>query len=71
MALRLLKRSLALGSSAGSAGCPKPNSPRTSRKNMQDLDWLAAATTRHQQVVSAIAQAADILPARFGIEFLE
>src|SRR6266566_5180240 len=39
-------------------------------KNMQDLDWLAAATTRHQQVVSAIAQAADILPARFGIEFL-
>jgi len=39
-------------------------------KNMQDLDWLAAATTRHQQVVSAIAEAADILPARFGIEFL-
>jgi hypothetical protein len=39
-------------------------------ENMQDLDWLAAATTRHQQVVSAIAQAADILPARFGIEFL-
>jgi hypothetical protein len=39
-------------------------------KNMQDLDWLAGATTRHQQVVSAIAEAADILPARFGIEFL-
>jgi len=39
-------------------------------KNMQDLDWLAAATTRHQQVVSAIAETADILPARFGIEFL-
>src|ERR1700730_7754409 len=39
-------------------------------KNMQDLDWLAAATIRHQQVVSAIAQAADVLPARFGIEFL-
>lgn len=39
-------------------------------KNMQDLDWLAAATVRHQQVISAIAQAADVLPARFGIEFL-
>jgi hypothetical protein len=39
-------------------------------ENMQNLDWLAAATTRHQQVVSAIAQAADVLPARFGIEFL-
>jgi gas vesicle protein GvpL/GvpF len=39
-------------------------------KNMQDLDWLAAASVRHQQVVSAIAQAADVLPARFGIEFL-
>jgi Gas vesicle synthesis protein GvpL/GvpF len=38
--------------------------------NMQNLDWLAAATTRHQEVISAIAQAADILPARFGIEFL-
>lgn len=39
-------------------------------QNMQDLDWLAAATTRHQQVVSAIAQETDMLPARFGIEFL-
>jgi hypothetical protein len=39
-------------------------------KNMQNLDWLAGATTRHQQVVSAIAQTADVLPARFGIEFL-
>lgn len=39
-------------------------------ENMQNLDWLAAATTRHQEVVSAIAQAADILPARFGIVFL-
>jgi Gas vesicle synthesis protein GvpL/GvpF len=39
-------------------------------ENMQDLDWLATVTTRHQQVVSAIAEAADILPARFGIEFL-
>jgi hypothetical protein len=39
-------------------------------ENMQNLDWLAAATTRHQEVVSAIAKATDILPARFGIEFL-
>ena len=38
-------------------------------ENMQNLDWLAAATTRHQKVVSAIARTADILPARFGIEF--
>jgi hypothetical protein len=39
-------------------------------KNMQDLDWLAAATVRHQHAISVIAQTADILPARFGIEFL-
>lgn len=40
-------------------------------ENIQNLDWLARATTRHQEVVSAIAQIADILPARFGIEFLD
>jgi Gas vesicle synthesis protein GvpL/GvpF len=39
-------------------------------KNMQDLDWLANVTTRHQQIISAIAETGDILPARFGIEFL-
>jgi hypothetical protein len=39
-------------------------------KNMQDLDWLAAATVRHQRAISVIAETADILPARFGIEFL-
>ena len=39
-------------------------------KNMQDLDWLAAATIRHQRAISVIAETADILPARFGIEFL-
>ncbi len=49
---------------------PETDFARNLAKNMQDLDWLAAATTRHQQVVSAIAQAADVLPARFGIEFL-
>ena len=40
-------------------------------ENMQDLDWLAEATTRHQLVLSTIALAADVLPARFGIEFLD
>lgn len=49
---------------------PEAEFARNLLKNMQDLDWLAAATTRHQQIVSAIAQAADVLPARFGIEFL-
>jgi hypothetical protein len=39
-------------------------------KNMQDLDWLAAATVRHQRAISVISETADILPARFGIEFL-
>src|SRR5579872_2642934 len=49
---------------------PEAEFARDLSKNMQDLEWLAAATTRHQQVVSAIAQTADVLPARFGIEFL-
>jgi hypothetical protein len=39
-------------------------------RNMQNLDWLAAATVRHQRAISVIAETADILPARFGIEFL-
>jgi hypothetical protein len=39
-------------------------------KNMEDLDWLSEAGVRHQRVVAGIAQAADILPARFGIVFL-
>ena len=43
-------RSRAPGSSAGSAAFPK-RICRDLSKNMQDLDWLAAATTRHQQVV--------------------
>lgn len=49
---------------------PEAEFAKNLAKNMQDLDWLAAVTTRHQQVISAIAEAADILPARFGIEFL-
>lgn len=49
---------------------PEEDFAESLSQNMQDLEWLAAATTRHQQVVSAIARSADVLPARFGIEFL-
>jgi hypothetical protein len=41
------------------------------QRNMENLDWLATATVHHQRVVSAIAQVADILPARFGTVFLD
>src|SRR5438105_11931966 len=39
-------------------------------RNMENLDWLAAVSVRHQRVVSAIAQQQPILPARFGTVFL-
>lgn len=39
-------------------------------QNMENLDWLAAAGVRHQRAVSAIAELAEILPARFGTVFL-
>jgi gas vesicle protein GvpL/GvpF len=39
-------------------------------KNMENLDWLADMSVRHQRAVSAIAQLIDILPARFGTVFL-
>lgn len=38
--------------------------------NMENLDWLAPMSSRHQQTVSSIAEVADILPARFGTVFL-
>jgi Gas vesicle synthesis protein GvpL/GvpF len=38
--------------------------------NMENLDWLAEASVRHQRVVAAIAQQTEILPARFGTVFL-
>lgn len=38
--------------------------------NIENLDWLAAMSTRHQETVSAIARAGDVLPARFGTVFL-
>jgi len=37
---------------------------------MQDLDWLAEVTQRHHAATAAIAERADILPARFGTVFL-
>jgi Gas vesicle synthesis protein GvpL/GvpF len=40
------------------------------QQNMQNLDWLAAAGVRHQQIVSAIAELGDLLPARFATVFL-
>jgi hypothetical protein len=39
-------------------------------QNMENLDWLAAASVRHQRVVGTLAQQRDILPARFGTVFL-
>ena len=39
-------------------------------ENMENLDWLATAGLRHQQVVSELARGATILPARFGTVFL-
>jgi hypothetical protein len=38
-------------------------------KNMENLDWLATASVAHQRAIQAIAQQADILPARFGTVF--
>ncbi|MBV9072747.1 MAG: GvpL/GvpF family gas vesicle protein [Acidobacteria bacterium] len=37
--------------------------------NMENLEWLSAASVRHQRVVSQIADAVSILPARFGTVF--
>jgi gas vesicle protein GvpL/GvpF len=39
-------------------------------ENMENLDWLAAAGLRHQQVVSELARKGTVLPARFGTVFL-
>ena len=38
--------------------------------NMENLDWLAACSIRHQKVLAEIAQHVDVLPARFGTVFL-
>jgi hypothetical protein len=39
-------------------------------RNMENLEWLAAAGVRHQRVVADIAAQATVLPARFGTVFL-
>jgi hypothetical protein len=39
-------------------------------RNMENLEWLADASVRHQRVVGAIHERQSILPARFGTIFL-
>jgi len=38
-------------------------------RNMENLDWLATASVAHQRAISAIANQAEVLPARFGTVF--
>ncbi len=38
--------------------------------NMENLEWLADASVRHQRAVADIAEHTSILPARFGTVFL-
>jgi len=37
--------------------------------NMENLEWLAAASVGHQRTVSQISEAVTLLPARFGTVF--
>ena len=39
------------------------------QQNMENLDWLANASVRHQRVVDAIHHRIEILPARFATVF--
>ena len=39
-------------------------------QKLEDLDWLAGVSVRHQKAVSAIAESRDMLPARLGTVFL-
>jgi hypothetical protein len=39
-------------------------------QRMENLDWLANASVRHQRVVGALAEKTTVLPARFGTVFL-
>jgi len=39
-------------------------------KKIENLEWLAEMTSRHQSVLATIAEVNDILPARFGTVFL-
>jgi hypothetical protein len=40
------------------------------QKNMENLEWLAACSIRHQKVLSEIGEVTQVLPARFGTVFL-
>ena len=40
------------------------------QSRMENLDWLASASVRHQKVVGAIHEQSTILPARFATLFL-
>lgn len=40
------------------------------QSRMENLDWLAGASVRHQKVVGAIHEQSTILPARFATVFL-
>jgi hypothetical protein len=48
---------------------PKTEFADNLASNMENLEWLAEVSVRHQQVVAAIARQHDILPARFGTVF--
>jgi hypothetical protein len=39
-------------------------------RKMEELEWLAESSVRHQRVVAAIAEGTTLLPARFGTIFL-
>ena len=39
-------------------------------RKMEELEWLAETSVRHQKVVATIAEKATLLPARFGTIFL-
>ncbi|HYT23850.1 MAG TPA: GvpL/GvpF family gas vesicle protein, partial [Candidatus Polarisedimenticolia bacterium] len=39
-------------------------------RKLEDLDWLAAISVRHQRAVAAVADKRDVLPARLGTVFL-
>jgi hypothetical protein len=39
-------------------------------RNIENLDWLAAASVRHQRVVAELSAGDTVLPARFGTVFV-
>ena len=40
------------------------------QKHMEDLEWLAACSIRHQKVLAEVGAVTQVLPARFGTIFL-